>query len=406
MPPTSRHDPAPPSDEGARHKIPWGDLVRALGFLRPYTGLTVVAFVSLLAVTAAQLITPQFVRVLIDKGIEGQSWRWIQLSTAGLLLMALVRGVFNFLQGYLSEKASQGVAFDLRNLIFEKLQNLSFSYHDQAQTGQLMTRVTSDVENVRRFAGQGFLTLFSASITLVGTAVVLFAVDWRLALVTLATVPMIFGVLLLFVTRVFPLFRHDPAAGWAHSTPSCRRTWPGVAVVKAFAREPYELERYETANQALLAENLHVVKAPLRVLSQPSSSSPTSGRSPSSGSAATWSSAGASAWARWWLVQHVPELPAHADVPAGLHHPRMLSRAGVSATRVFEVLDAESEVKDAPGARRAVERRGPGHVRPGVVPLPGRRAEDPGRRLVRGGAGPDGRHRWAPPGRASRPSST
>ena len=139
----------------------WRSLFRSMRFLRPYKWSSVVAFVSLLAVTAAALITPQFVRVLIDRGIVAQDWSWIWISTLGLLLMAVVRGVFSFLQGYLSERVGQGVAFDLRNVIFEKLQTLSFSYHDQAQTGQLMTRVTSDVENVRMFAGQGFLTALS-----------------------------------------------------------------------------------------------------------------------------------------------------------------------------------------------------------------------------------------------------
>jgi ATP-binding cassette, subfamily B, multidrug efflux pump len=348
VPAAARHDPLSPSGDRARRKIPWGDLVRALGFLRPYTGLTVVAFVSLLAVTAAQLITPQFIRLLIDKGIDGHSWHWIQLSTAGLLLMALARGLFNFLQGYLSEKASQGVAFDLRNLIFEKLQNLSFSYHDRAQTGQLMTRVTSDVENVRGYTGQGFLTLFSASITLVGTAVILFTVNWRLALVTLVTVPMIFGVLLLFVTRVFPLFGQiQRRLGALNSI--LQENLAGVAVVKGFAREPYELGRYETANQALLAQNERVVKAL-------SASFPSVFLIANLGTLAV-------IWIGGDMVIggsiSLGTLVSFTTYLSFLLMPlfqlgfisAMLSRAGVSATRLFEVIDVVSEVKDEPGAR-------------------------------------------------------
>ncbi len=80
-----------------------------------------------------------------------------------LLLLAVIRGVFSFAQTYLSEKVSQNVAFDMRNRIFNKISELSFSYHDQAQTGELMTRVTSDVETVRQFIGQGLLNLIAVA---------------------------------------------------------------------------------------------------------------------------------------------------------------------------------------------------------------------------------------------------
>ncbi|MDH5607671.1 MAG: ABC transporter transmembrane domain-containing protein, partial [Anaerolineae bacterium] len=114
---------------------------------------------SLLLVNLANLAAPQLLRLLIDKGIKELAMEVVWQAAGGLLLVALVRGGFNFLQRYLAEVSSQGVAYDIRNVIFEKLQNLSFSYHDQAQTGKLMTRMTSDVEIVRNFVGNGFLQL-------------------------------------------------------------------------------------------------------------------------------------------------------------------------------------------------------------------------------------------------------
>jgi ATP-binding cassette subfamily B protein len=120
-------------------------LGRALGYLWPYRATASGALVSLLLVSAANLITPQILRAVVDQGISAKNLEAITYAAGALVAVAAVRGIFTFGQTYLSEKASQGAAYDLRNTIFAHLQHLSFSYHDQAQTGQLMTRVTNDV---------------------------------------------------------------------------------------------------------------------------------------------------------------------------------------------------------------------------------------------------------------------
>ena len=162
-------------------------LRRSLGFLVPYWPTAAAAFLSMAVTALANLAAPQFLRIAIDGGIVGGGVDSLVLASAGLLAVAAFRGLFTFLQGYLSEKASQGVAYDLRNDIYGKLQSLSFSYHDQAQTGQLMTRVTSDVEMVRQFTGQGFLQLLGAIVDAHRQPPrCCFVMNWRLALVTLA----------------------------------------------------------------------------------------------------------------------------------------------------------------------------------------------------------------------------
>ncbi|MBI5714905.1 MAG: hypothetical protein HZC38_16015, partial [Chloroflexi bacterium] len=104
----------------------------------------------------------------------------VQAGTA-IVIFAALRGVFAFLQAYWAERNSQGVAYDLRNDLFAKIQRLSFSYHDQNQTGQLMVRATDDVEKVRLFIGQGLLQLVGAIILLVGTMIILFSTNAQLA---------------------------------------------------------------------------------------------------------------------------------------------------------------------------------------------------------------------------------
>jgi ATP-binding cassette subfamily B protein len=128
----------------------------------------------------------------------------ILLAVGGLAAAALLRGLFTFLQGYLAERASQGVAYDLRNDLFAKIERLGFGYYDRVETGQLVTRLTSDVEQIRSFAGSGVVQMAAAVVMLFGTTTLLILLDWQLALLALAVVPVIFVVLLRFVRRIEP----------------------------------------------------------------------------------------------------------------------------------------------------------------------------------------------------------
>ena len=322
-------------------------LGRVLTYLRRYWLATLAAFASLLLVTAGSLATPQLIRQLIDGGIRSGDESRV-LSLAALLIgVALLRALFTFLQGYLSERVSQQAAFDLRNQLFAKLQNLSFSYYDQAQTGQLMTRATNDVELVRQFLSQGFLQFISALAMLFGTAAILLLTNWGLALIALLVIPGMFVVLGSFIRNVIPRFRRVQQKVGALNT-ILQENLAGVRVVKAFGRGPYESARFATANQALLAENLGVVRAfatnfplvfflanlgtlgiiwagGLQVI----------GGSLSLGGLVAFNT---------YLTFLVMPIMMLGMISA------MLSRAGASAARVFEVLDAESEVADRPGA--------------------------------------------------------
>ncbi|MEM8857679.1 MAG: ABC transporter transmembrane domain-containing protein, partial [Chloroflexota bacterium] len=195
---------------------------RGLVYLKAYWQLAVGAFISMLIVTATNLYTPQVIQQLIDDGIEARDWDGVIWATAILLILALIRGVFSFTNTYWSAESSQGIAYDLRNDIFEKLENLSFSYHDNNQTGQLMTRTTSDVENVRTFFAQGLLQLVSALITFLGSIVILLVTDWRLALAVLTTIPAIIGIFVFLFSRMGPLFREvQRMLGQLNNIPQC-----------------------------------------------------------------------------------------------------------------------------------------------------------------------------------------
>ncbi len=130
------------------------------------------------------------------------------LINAVLLIVAfaVLRGVFSFVQAFMSEKTSQGMAFDMRNEIFEKIQRLSFSYYDQNQTGQLMIRATDDVEKVRLFIAQGLVLAAQAFLLLVASLGLLFFSNWRLTLVILPILPVALVLFMTFGRLAQPLF--------------------------------------------------------------------------------------------------------------------------------------------------------------------------------------------------------
>src|SRR5512136_652287 len=233
-------------------------LRRVISYLGPYWLTATGAVISLLLVTAANLVVPQLIRQVIDNGITAGNMTVIIWGAVGLIVAAAVRGLFNFTQGYWSERASQNAAFDVRNALFNKIQSLSFSYHDRAQTGQLMIRLTSDVEMVRQFTGMGLFQFINGLIMLFGSATLILLMNWRLALIALATIPLLVIVFARFFSAVRPLFEQIQARLGKLNT-VLQENLAGVRVVMAFVREPFEAARFRAANQEYLAINIQAM---------------------------------------------------------------------------------------------------------------------------------------------------
>lgn len=316
---------------------------RALEYLVPYWKPTLGSFLSLLIVNSANLISPQLLRILIDQGINPLQMNTIWMVVGGLAAVALIRGVSNFSQRYWSEITSQGVAFDLRNTIFRKLQNLSFSYHDQSQTGKLMTRMTSDVEIVRMFVGRGVVMLLSAVIMLMGTIIFMLSMNWKLALVVFLILPIILYIFSIFVRRIMPASKRVQKKLSALNS-ILQENLAGMRVVKAFAREAYEMGRYKAQNDELLEENIQLAKL-------------ISALFPLIFMTANFATVGVVWFGGLQVIGEtlsLGELVAFINYIMYLLQPvfmmgmigAMLSRAEASGERIFEVIDAESEVKE------------------------------------------------------------
>ncbi len=328
---------------------------RALRYLFNYWPVALGGGLALLLVNLANLATPQLLRLLIDEGISELNLNRVWQVAGALVGVAFVRGIFNFLQGYWSEVASQGVAYDLRNTIFEKLQKLSFSYHDRSQTGKLMTRMTSDVEMVRHFVGRGALLLASAILMLLGTLAVMFWMNWKLALIVFGIVPIILVFFSIFVRRIMPVSSRVQKKLGALNT-ILQENLAGMRVVKAFAREEYETARYLAQNEELLDENVNLIKLFSSVF-------PLIFFIANLGMVAVVWFGGLEVIG---LRLSLGELVAFTGYLGFMLVPifqmgmigAMLSRAEASAQRLFEVVDARSEVEDKADAFPLVNLQG------------------------------------------------
>jgi ABC-type multidrug transport system fused ATPase/permease subunit len=132
-------------------------LVRCLKYLRPYWPYTAISYLLLLANSGSTLLIPQVIGAMVDEGIGGGQIGIIRQGSLGLLALVVVRDAFTYLAGRWTEVASQSVAYDLRNEVHDKLQSLSFSYHDQSETGQLLARAVGDVDRVRFLTGRALI---------------------------------------------------------------------------------------------------------------------------------------------------------------------------------------------------------------------------------------------------------
>lgn len=235
-------------------------LNRVLRSLHTYWLIVSGAVISLLLLTVTNAITPQLFRWAIDRGITQKDLQVVLYSAGLMVLVALGRGLFNFGQSFWAEKVSQGVAYDLRNKIFDRIENLSFSYHDRAQTSQLLTRITSDVEQIRSFLGTSLIQVVSSIVTLFVTSVILLVMNWRLALISLALVPVAALILANF------LIKNQKVFGLAQERLGdlngvLQENIAGVRIVKAFVRESLEMSRYQEINRDLINVNMRTIAA-------------------------------------------------------------------------------------------------------------------------------------------------
>jgi len=234
-------------------------LRRLLAFMGPYRWWVLGAYACLLLLTVSNLVIPRIIQRVIDDGIGKQQYRLLVFYAVLIVLVYVVKGGFAFGQAYLSEYVSQRVAYDVRNNMYDHLQRLSFAYHDRAQTGQIMSRVTADVDAIRMLTGSGLLNSVNAAVVLVSVLFLLYSTDWKLATLSLIPIPFLIFTTLRFGHVIRPVYGKTQQQ-FAVMNTVLQENLTGVRVVKAFHREQTEIEKYAAENLKFLKMNVQAVK--------------------------------------------------------------------------------------------------------------------------------------------------
>jgi ABC-type multidrug transport system fused ATPase/permease subunit len=225
-------------------------LLRVLPYFKPYTLLMVAGYIAVIGNAFFNLAVPRLIGVAVDEGVARQDPSQLIFLSAMIVASSALRGLCAFAQNYLGEAAAQGGSYQLRRALYAHIQQLSFSFHDQAQTGDLLTRSMSDVEQLKNFTGRGMLMIFNLVLLVVGVAIALLWMNWKLALLSLVILPLLYWRAASFSRAMRPMFRavQDQVAVVATLV---QDNAAGARVVKAFGQEQREVARFDAANEQL-----------------------------------------------------------------------------------------------------------------------------------------------------------
>ena len=330
-------------------------IVRIFSYLKPYWKQVILLYGSLVLALSLQLLTPYVLGRAIDDGVIAKDTGFL-LKAAGLIVgLTIFQGFFQYGRTYYSQTLAERVAYDMRNEIFAHLQAMQFSFHDRSQTGQLMSRGTEDINNIRAMIVMTMRPLVLAIGTLIAVVVILIRIDFVLAIVALAMVPFLIWYSVRYGVALRPLFLKVQQQ-FGVMTSALQENVSGNRVVRAFAQEKAENQRFEAELEELFERNLQAGKRwafayPLTLLFS-----------------------GLSLAAVVWLGGHqvisgamtVGSLVAFNRYLTMLNEPvnwlgmvvNRISRAVASGERIFETLDTRPNIRDARNALKLSPIRG------------------------------------------------
>jgi ATP-binding cassette subfamily B protein len=233
-------------------------LLRLRTFVRPYWKQVVLALLALLVLTLISLAVPLIIRQVIDQGLVEEDAQLLINAALILLVIGIASAFLIYWQRFLTERIAAQVGYDLRNRLYNHIQHLTFTYHDHAETGQLISRTIEDVRSIERFTGNGIVELVHLFLLFTGIVTLLFTANPRLA--TIALLPMLPLILMTtnFGRRIGDYFMIvDNSLGELSSR--IQENVLGSQVVRAFAREPYEIQRFNLANRILFDARISVI---------------------------------------------------------------------------------------------------------------------------------------------------
>ena len=342
------------------------------GLLKPRIGTLLIGTIAVFVEAAANLAEPWPLKVVLDnvlKSKSGHTWmsqlvltasaadklvilKWAALA---VLLIAAIGAVSNYTERYITASLGQWVMHDLRHTLYCHIQRLSLGFHNQKQTGDLITRLTTDIDAIQSFITSGLLGVLINGFTLVGMAAVMFFLNPRFTLIALSVAPLLFFVVFHYTRRIKKATR-DVRRKEGEMVSVIQEVLSSMHVVKAFAGEEYEQRRLaeesrESVEIALKVRGLKVRLSPMVDMIIAAGTCLVlwfGGRMTLAGTL----SAGSLVLFIWYLgrmYKPMRELAKTTDA---------YTRASVGYERIREVMETDRQIKDLPGARRAPAFRG------------------------------------------------
>jgi ATP-binding cassette subfamily B protein len=342
-----------------------------IGLLRPHWKALSLALLAVAGEAATDLLDPWPLKIVLDYLLQAKhppGWMgaiigWIgqdqlavlNFAVLAVAVIAVVGALSSYLEKYLTTSVGQWVMHDLRRTLYHHIHRLSLAEHDEKRTGDLIGRVTSDIEAIQNFITTALLGILTSVLTLLGIIGVMFYLNWRFSLISLSVAPVLFLVVYLFTRRIKKASR-DVRKKESELLSIVEEVFSSIRVVKAFAREDYEERRFErqsleNVEMALLARSIKMKLAPIVDII-----------------VATGTCLVLGYGARLVLAG---QLTAGALVVFLLYLGKMykpmrdlskmtdtISKAAVGFERIREVLETESGMRDLPGARRAKRFKG------------------------------------------------
>jgi subfamily B ATP-binding cassette protein MsbA len=340
--------------------------------LRPHWKTLTVAFVAVLGESITDLLEPWPLKVVIDYVLGSkkappwlsnivaitvgrQKISILYFAALAVIVIAVVGAISSYFEKYLTTSVGQWVMHDLRRSVYHHVQRLSLSFHDKGRTGDLISRITSDIDAIQDFISQALLGIVVNVLTLVGMLAVMFYLDWRFTLIALSVAPPLFVVVYTYTRRIKQASRAVRKKE-SEVVSVAQEVLSSIRVVKAFAREDYEQERFErqsleSVETALQARSLKAKLAPVVQVIVATGTCLVLWYGTRLVLAGQLSTGSLLVFLIYLGKMYKPmrELSKMADT---------LSKTAVGYERIREVIETEREVKNLKGARPAPRFRG------------------------------------------------
>jgi ABC-type multidrug transport system fused ATPase/permease subunit len=318
-------------------------LLRAVRYLSGHKALAATSLLAAILTTLMELIPPWLIKRVIDDVVRGGKAALLPWLIAAMASAYLVKSLSNMIRIRLNNRLEQRVIFDIRSHVFESLQRLSITYFENRSTGEIMSRVNNDVDNLERIFIDGIEHLAVAALTLIGVAAMLFYINAHLALITLLPIPFLAIGATLFTRKIHRLY-HVVRGRLAMLNAYLQDALSGIRETFAFNRQGYELSRFNRRSRDYCEGNLMVAK-------MWSLYSPGMALLAGSGTVLILWFGGRSVLAGTLTVGELVAFIAYAGqfyTPINQIHSinHMLQHALAAGDRVFEVIDALPEVRE------------------------------------------------------------